>query len=163
MSDLFEALFGSTYPVQWWQQLDRAVVVFLYGIMLVRLAGKRAFGRWTALDILLSIIVGSSLSRALTGNAPLLATLASTTLLVALYRVSAYAAARSKSLSHLLEGRPHELARDGLVDAAALRRHAISACALDEALREKNVEHVEQTRRVTLEPGGQISVFKKEG
>lgn len=162
MRDLYETLFGTSTPVEWWQQLDRAVVVFVYGLALVRLAGKRAFGRWTALDIVVSVIAGSNLSRALTGNSPLLATLASTTLFVALYRASAYAASRSAAISHLVEGRPHDLARDGQVDRAALHRHAISPCMLGEALREKSVEHVEETRLVTLEPGGQISVFKKE-
>lgn len=163
MSDLYESLFGTSTPIEWWQQLDRTVVVFVYGIALVRLAGKRAFGRFGPLDIVVSVIAGSNLSRALTGNAPLLATLASTTLLVLLYRAGAHAAARWPKLSRILEGHAAELGRDGKADQAALVRHAISACALDEALRQKSVERVEETRRITLEPGGQISVFKKEG
>ncbi|MGH8291183.1 MAG: hypothetical protein ACREV7_19635 [Steroidobacteraceae bacterium] len=37
----------------------------------MRLAGRRTFARWSALDMIVSIIMGSSLSRALTGAAPL--------------------------------------------------------------------------------------------
>lgn len=163
MRELYETLFGTSTPVQWWQQLDRTAVVFAYGVLLLRLAGKRAFGRFGPVDIVLSVVIGSSLSRAMTGNVPLLATLAGVTLLVALYRISAQATARWPGVSRLVEGGPAELGRDGRVDPAALQRHAISACALDEALRQKSVERVEETRRLTLEPGGQISVFKKEG
>lgn len=162
MRDVYEAVFGTGAPIEWYQQCARAVVVFLFGLALVRLAGKRAFGHWAAVDIVLSVIVGSSLSRTITGTVPLGATLAGTAVLAALYRGSAQAAALLPWVSRLVEGRPQELARDGRVDEAALKRAAMSRCALDEALRQKNVESVGETRRVTLEPGGQISVFKKE-
>ena len=50
-------------------------------------------------------MVGSNLSRALTGNAHLWGTLAATTLLMALHWLLSHAAARSPWLSHLVEGR----------------------------------------------------------
>ena len=60
-------------------------MIFVFGLALVRLAGRRVFGKWAALDIVVSIIIGSNLSRALTGNAPLWGTLAGTALLMALH------------------------------------------------------------------------------
>lgn len=54
----------------------------------VRIAGKRVFGKWAALDIIVSIMAGSNLSRALTGNAPLGGTLAATSLLMGLHYCS---------------------------------------------------------------------------
>ncbi len=53
------------------QECARAVLVLAYGLTLVRLSGRGAFGKWSALDIIVSIMVGSTLSRALTGSAPL--------------------------------------------------------------------------------------------
>ena len=41
LSDLFESLFGTSSPIAWWQQCDRAVVVFVYGLVLVRLGQRR--------------------------------------------------------------------------------------------------------------------------
>ena len=55
-------IFGSTHAVTWWQECTRTVVVFCYGLAVVRLAGRRVFGKWAALDFIVSIIVGSSLS-----------------------------------------------------------------------------------------------------
>ena len=78
-------IFGSTHAVAWWQECTRTVVVFCYGLAVVRLAGRRVFGKWSALDFIVSIIVGSSLSRAITGSAALGGTLASTTLIMLLH------------------------------------------------------------------------------
>src|SRR5918911_703391 len=108
----FDSVFGSDNHLAWWQECARAVVIFAYGLALVRLAGRRVFGKWAALDIIVSIVVGSNLSRALTGSAALWETLAATTLLMALHWALSHAAARSPRLSHLLEGRSIHLGRD---------------------------------------------------
>src|SRR5690242_20367418 len=84
-----ETIFGvgaqTTMHLEWWQECARAVLIFAYGFILLRLTGRRIFGKWAALDIIVSIIIGSNLSRALTGQAPLGGTLLSTTLLIALH------------------------------------------------------------------------------
>ncbi len=66
-----EAILGSGHAVGPWQECARAILIFLYGLVLLRLSGRRTFAQWSALDVVLSIIIGSSLSRALTGSAPL--------------------------------------------------------------------------------------------
>ena len=114
----FTQIFGSTHDVTWSQECARTVVVFCYGLAMVRLAGRRIFGKWAALDFIVSIIVGSSLSRAITGGAPLGGTMASTTLIMLLHWVLAHAAARSERLSKILEGQ----AADALPAAAPRAR-----------------------------------------
>ncbi|OHV74394.1 hypothetical protein [Ensifer sp. LCM 4579] len=80
-------LGAPTQEITWWQMTVRAVIVFAYGLIAIRFAGRHAFGKSSALDIVLSVIIGSSLSRALTGNAPLVATLAAMTALVAIHAI----------------------------------------------------------------------------
>ena len=155
-----QSVFGSTDNVSWQQECMRAVLIFVYGLLVVRIAGRRVFGRWSALDIVLSIIVGSNLSRALTGTAPLFGTLAATSLLMLLHWVLAQIAARSATVSRIVEGTPIELGRDGTVARAVLRRQAVSEADLEEALRRSGVERIEDSRIVTLEPSGKISVIK---
>jgi uncharacterized membrane protein YcaP (DUF421 family) len=156
----FEAAFGPTGHVNWWQECARAALIFAYGLALVRLAGRRVFGRWAALDIVVAIVVGSNLSRALTGSAQLGGTLAATTLLMALHWLLAKGVAHSKRLSHLFEGSAVELARAGRHDPAQLLQHAISDGDLREALRQAGVEQVSETRLIALEPSGKITVLK---
>lgn len=126
----------------------------------MRVAGRRVFGKWAALDIIVSVIVGSNLSRALTGQASLGGTLAATTVLMVLHWVLAQAAARSAWLAGILEGMPIELGRGSSVDQATMRRHSVSQRDLDEALRQSSLEEVGNTRRVILEPSGKINVLK---
>jgi uncharacterized membrane protein YcaP (DUF421 family) len=154
-------LFGETGNVTWAQECARAVVVFFYGLLLVRLSGRRVFGEWSALDIIVSIMVGSNLSRAITGSAALWGTIAATTLLMVLHWTLAHAAARWPVMSHVFEGRAKRLAAEGRLDETTLKHHAVSEADLKEALRGAGVESVDDARIIMLEPSGKISVLKK--
>ena len=123
--------------------------------------GRRIFGKWAALDIIVSIVAGSNLSRAITGSAELFPTLAATSLLVLVHRGLAVAAARWSFASFLVEGRPEVLARDGVVFHDLRLRHAVTQADLDEALRKVSVADAAETRAVTLEPSGTITVLKR--
>ena len=127
----------------------------------MRVAGRRLFGKWSALDIVVSVIIGSNLSRAITANAPLAGTLAATTLLVLMHWLLAQAAARHSGAARLLEGHGIRLAENGEVDHRKLHKEAVSASDLAEALRQSNVEDISHTRLVVLEPSGRITILKK--
>lgn len=160
--DSLNAIFGPDQGISWEQECARAILIFFYGLVLVRVAGRRVFGRWSAIDIVVSIIIGSNLSRALTGTAPLWGTLAATTLLMALHFALAHAVVRSRWLSRLLEGAPIRLAEAGKADEEAMRRQGVSLADLHEALRDKGLEHVAQTRLINLEPSGNVTVIKAD-
>ncbi|MBV9931648.1 MAG: DUF421 domain-containing protein [Alphaproteobacteria bacterium] len=156
---VLDGIFGTGH-VTVGQECARAVLILFYGLLLVRFAGRRVFGRWAAIDIVVSIVVGSNLSRALTGNAPLWGTLAASTLLMLLHWMLAQSAARWPLVSRLVEGRARELGRDGRITHRKDLRVAISDADLAEALRQAGVERAEDTRLVMLEPSGKISVLK---
>lgn len=157
---MLQALFGETGHIGWLQECARAVVIFVYGLVIIRLAGRRVFGKWAALDIIVSIIAGSSLSRALTGGADLFGTLAATSLLMVLHWVLARFVAVSPRLSRLIEGAPLTIAEAGAADAGRLVRHAVSDADLTEALHAAGLEDMSGARLVVLEPSGKISVLK---
>jgi len=158
VNDLFGPTAGHITSAQ---ECARAVLVFVYGLVLVRLAGRRVFGKWAALDIVVSIMIGSNLSRVLTGSAPLWGTLAATALLLALHWVLAQAAARSAAFSHLLEGRPVHLGQSGRIDLDGLARNAVSEADINESLRGVGLEHHSGARLIVLEPSGKISILKQ--
>lgn len=139
----------------------RAAILFLFGVICIRIAGRRTFSRITPLDIIVAIIVGSNLSRAMTGKAPFVGGLAATLVVVVLHRLIAMATLRWSGLTRLFKGSPVTLVEDGVVDQAAMRRHAISQADLVEGLRMEQVETVEEVRLATLEAGGKISVVRR--
>lgn len=75
------------------QVVLRGVVVYVAGVAMVRLAPRRFMGGHTPFDLILGIILGALLARAVNGNAPLVATLAVGFALVLLNRAFALASA----------------------------------------------------------------------
>lgn len=157
---LLTQIFGSHGSLTMAQECARAALIFAFGLLLVRIAGRRVFGKWPALDIIVSIIIGSNLSRTLTGNAPLVGTLVASTLLMALHWLLALAAARWSGVSHLLEGRSIELGTDGKISDGVRVRHAVSEADLNQALRSKGLRTAEEAKLIVLEPSGAIDVLK---
>ena len=157
------AIFGGvTGHLSVAQACARMALIFLYGLALVRFAGRRVFGKWAALDIVVSVMIGSNLSRAATGNAALLPTMAESALLLLLHWGSAQAAARFSWIAWLVEGRQIVLGRDGTIDDAKRRRHGVSEGDLREALRRDGLREIGQTQEVALEPSGRLGVIRAE-
>lgn len=161
MTDALTELLGADEHLTVAQECARTILVFAYGYLLIRVAGRRLFGKWSAVDITVSIIIGSNLSRTITGNAPLVGTLAATTLLMALHCLVAHVAARSRQASTILEGSPIDLITAGRIDETARRRTGISHADLDEAMRGSGIERSDDIARLTIEPSGKITIRKE--
>lgn len=145
------------------QLCARAAILFAYGVACIRIAGRKTFSQASPLDIVVALVVGSNISRAMTGHAPFVATLAATLVLVALHRVLAMLTLRWSPLAGLVKARPTRLVVEGAPDEAAMRRHGISREDLLESLRLAQIERLEDVRLATLEGGGKISVIKRSG
>ena len=160
--DVFRTLIGpDNGDASALQLCVRAVLIFTFGLICIRVAGRRTFSQATPLDIIVALIVGSNLSRAMTGKAPFLPALAATLLLVILHRLLAMATLRWNLLARWVKCTPAVVVSDGRVDHDALRRHGMSMSDLEEALRMEQVEHTADAKRATLEGGGKISVIRR--
>lgn len=148
--------------IGWSEMALRAVIVFLYGLIVTRIGVWRAFGRWSTPDIIVTIIVGSNLSRALTGSAPLVATLIATTVFLGAWWLVSFAASRSDRLDWLFKGSALRLIYNGVPDKDAMRGAVISKRDLEEGLREKGVHQPLRVVSAFLERNGSISVIRDE-
>jgi len=158
-------LFGGQNNLTIAQECARAVLIFVFGLLMLRLSGRRTFAQWSALDVIITVTAGAALGRAMMGSGSLPGALAAVAVLVLAHWGVAHLAARSRAVSSLVEGDPVAIARDGLVDEAARRRHKISRADLAAALRKSNLaglEELAKTKAITLEPSGEITVVKKE-
>ena len=143
------------------QLCARAVILFLVGIAYIRIAGRRTFSQASPLDIVVALVVGSNLSRAMTGKAPFWPALAATLLLVVLHRVFVMLTIRWGWLAKLMKAEPVVLVREGTADRKAMLWHGIGDMDLREGLRLEQVETPEEVRLATLENSGRISVVPK--
>ena len=141
----------------------RAAVLFVFGIACIRIAGRRTFSQASPLDIIVAIIIGSNLSRAMTGKAPFFPGLAATLLIVVLHRALALATLRWNGLARWIKCDPVVLVRDGVTDRKAMARHGISESDLAEGLRMEQQTTAAAVQLATLEGGGKISVVPRSG
>lgn len=148
--------------IAWWQMCIRAVIIFFYALFLYRILPRRAFGSNSAADIVAVVIMGSSLSRGMTGSVPLLPVLAATAVLAGLYVILTALAWRVDPISRVVKGRPVRLVRDGVVDWPALRRCQLGERDLEESLRQEGVSDLSDVTGLWLERDGKVSIIRKE-
>ena len=150
-------LIGAANDITWWQMSLRAALIFLFGLLLLRLFGPKAFGKQTPVDIVLAIIMGSNLSRALTGNTPFLPTLAATAVLALLYWLFEHASIRWGWFSRVVKGEPIPLVIGGRLDYKRMRRSGVGEGDLDEAARQSGLSGLAEVSEAHLERSGKIT------
>lgn len=148
--------------LNWWQICIRAILVFLYAILLLRFSDKRFFGKHSAFDIVLGFILGSVLSRAITGNSPFYGTLLAAFLILALHKLFGYLAYNHSWFGTWIKGRDAILVENGEIKEESLYKNHISDNDITEALRTNgNIEDLSEVKIMYLERNGDISVIKK--
>jgi uncharacterized membrane protein YcaP (DUF421 family) len=140
----------------------RAAIVYLTTIIMVRVGQRRFMGRGAAFDMILGIVLGSVVSRAITGNAPFLPTLGAAATLVCLHWLFAVIAFRSHAFGVLIKGREIPLLKHGEIQWAGMRKSHITERDLLESLRTSgNVGEVHEVEEAWLERSGKVSVVPK--
>ena len=158
-----EEVFGTLHHVTLLQECARAALVFAFGFLILRLSGRRTFGKWSALDFMISIIIGSSLARVITGEAPIDGTFSAVAVMVAMHLGLAWGVAHSEGMSNLIEGRTVVLSNGARVDEKIRKAHLVSNIDIAEAIRGEcldGLNDLSKTKCLHLEPSGKISVVK---
>jgi uncharacterized membrane protein YcaP (DUF421 family) len=144
------------------QMALRAMLVYVLALLLVRIGSKRFLSQATAFDVIVAIMLGSILSRAINGSAPLIATILAAGALVGLHCVFAALAARTSFFGPLVKGEPRLLIKDGQVQEEEMRRAKLSDHDLEQALRLQSRTDPSKIKRAYLERNGSISVIPFE-
>src|SRR3954470_8735449 len=142
------------------QMALRAAIIYLVTVLMVRLGKKRFMGQSTAFDVILGIMLGSIVSRAITGNAPFFPALATAAVLLAMHWLFSALAFRSHRFGEAVKGEPRVLVRDGTIGWEAMRHAHMSERDLWEDLRGRGVSRLEQVSEARLERSGKLSVIK---
>ena len=160
MPEMIDNLLGpDSHALLWWQMGIRGLVVFLLALIMVRYGDHRIFSKSTALDIVLGIILGSLLSRAITGNAPFYGTMFTAVLLVSFHWVLAQASFHIRGFGKYVKGKDTQLIKDGQLLWKAMEREKISLNDLCEACRKNKMEDLGQIKNAYFERSGEISVI----
>lgn len=137
----------------------RAVIVFVVAILYVRGAQRRFIAQTSAMDMVMMVVFGSTLSRGINGGGTLISTLTAGLALVILQRMFARFSYSSRRFSSIAKGEPDIVVRNGKVDLEALRRHGLTEEDLLSDMRTNGcTDNLDQVKVATLERSGQISI-----
>lgn len=142
------------------QMTLRALVVYPLGIAMVHVGDKRFLGGIAAFDFLMAIIIGSILSRAISGSAPFVPSICASFALVLAHRGFASLGFRWDGFARLVKGSPRQLVRDGEIQWTEMRKSSIGEEDLRGAVRRHgNTLSLDEVSDAFLERNGDISVI----
>ncbi|HEX6592024.1 MAG TPA: YetF domain-containing protein [Moraxellaceae bacterium] len=148
--------------VPWWEFILRAVVVYLFLLVLLRLTGKRQIGELSPFDLVLLLILSNAVQNSMNaGDNSLIGGLISATVLILLNYGIGQLTFRSRKLEGLIEGRPQLLIHNGQVYQDVLARNQLTQQELETALRQNGCTEVEEVKLAVLEDNGHISVIPR--
>ncbi|MBK0404347.1 DUF421 domain-containing protein [Adhaeribacter sp. BT258] len=160
MLDFLNTLIGpDSKDILWWQMGVRGILVFLLTLFMVRYGDRRIFSKSTALDLVLAIILGSILSRAITGNSPFFATLFTALLLVGFHWLLAMTSFHIKGFGKYVKGRETQLIKDGNLLWNKMEQEKISLNDLYEACRKSKMQDLTNVKDAFFERSGDISLI----
>jgi uncharacterized membrane protein YcaP (DUF421 family) len=144
----------------WWEFVIRAVVVYGFMLVLLRLTGKRQVGQMAPFDLVLLLVLSNAVQNSMNGGDNSITgglILAST--LVSINSAVSWLTYRSKTLEALVEGRPVILIHDGKIDHASLAQVKMTTHELDASLRAAGCAGPAEVRFAVLENTGKVSVI----
>jgi uncharacterized membrane protein YcaP (DUF421 family) len=160
--DIIDKLFGHGESITALQMSVRATIVFFITLILIRIGGVRIFGRRSAVDTIIVIIMGSVLARGIVGASPFLATLAASAAMIVIHRVLGLLSTKYRGIEITIKGNHVLLYSNGKIIAKNLEKTSLSKEDLEESLRlETKSNSLEKVETAYLETNGRISFIMK--
>jgi uncharacterized membrane protein YcaP (DUF421 family) len=144
----------------WWEFVVRAVVVYVFLLLLLRLTGKRQVGQLAPFDLVLLLVLSNAVQNSMNGgdNSITGGLILASTLVLLNFSVG-WLTYRSKGLEALIEGRPIILVHDGRIDYRAMRQVQMTKHELESSLRAAGCAGPEDVRFAVLENNGHVTVI----
>jgi len=156
-------LFGSGEDLNPLQMSVRSFLMFFIALALIRFGGMRIFGKKTAFDYIIIIMLGAVLARGVVGASPFLSTVVAAAVMVLIHKVLALLSMRFVAVDKVVKGIHRTLYKDGEIKQKNMKRAAISHDDLLESVRiEINQNSFDDVQEIKIEKNGELSVIKKE-
>lgn len=146
----------------WWEFALRALIVYAFLVVLLRLTGKRQIGQLAPFDLVLLLVLSNAVQNSMVGgDNSLLGGIISSTTLVAINYVVGYITYRSRRAEFFIEGRPEILIHNGHLYESVMAKAQLTHHELQAALRQAGVTNIDEVHCAILENNGAISVTPK--
>ena len=147
----------------WQERAIRAVAVYVFLLVAIRMFGRRELGQLTAFDIIVLLTISNILQNAMIGNDnSLTGGLIGALVLLSANLLLAYVVFRRPTVERLVEGAARILIRDGQLLREALKKELLTEQDLLSAVRREGLERFEDVHLAISEPNGMISVIPRQ-
>jgi uncharacterized membrane protein YcaP (DUF421 family) len=159
--NMWHDMFYLALPVA--EKILRSIVVYVFLILGVRLAGKRQLAQLNAFDLVVLLTLSNTVQNAIIGddNSVTGGLIGAATLLMVNYVVVWFLYGHER-LDHLIEGDADVLIADGKIKHDRLRKELITESELAAAARRQGFGSLQDVDRAILEPGGTISLVARK-
>ena len=142
-----------------WQMGLRAAITYVAGFTMVRIVGDRRFiGKYAAFDVILAIILGSTLSRGINGTSAFFQTIFAGFVLVGMHSIFSAIAFHNTKFENVIKGRKKVLIKDGQLCPKTMQASHISKEDLVSTLRlQGQTDGLDRVEWACLESNGDIS------
>lgn len=160
-SKLIVDMFALALPVA--EKIIRPIVVYIFLIVGLRLAGKRELAQLNPFDLVVLLTISNTVQNAIIGedNSITGGLIGAATLLVVNYVVVRFLYDHER-IDHFLEGDPDVLIENGALRNDRLKRELITRGELETAAHKQGFASLDDIDRAILDPGGSISFFAKK-
>jgi uncharacterized membrane protein YcaP (DUF421 family) len=156
-------IFGHGTHLNSLQMSSRAILTFFITLLLLRIAGIRTFGKKSAFDNVITILLGSILSRAVVGASPFVPTVVGCLAFVLVHWLLARLSFYSDWIGWFVKGEKASLYAKGEENKANMKNAHITQKDLLEGVRLKiNENSFDEVEEIFIERNGEISIVKKE-
>ncbi|WP_420843023.1 DUF421 domain-containing protein [Geothrix alkalitolerans] len=146
----------------WWEFVLRALLVYGFLMVMLRLTGKRQVGQLAPFDFVMLLVLSNAVQNSMNaGDNTVSAGFILVGTLLVLNALMAWLTCRSKRAETFLEGRPQILVHHGVPDEAMLAAERITHHELMAAVRQAGVADLADVRVAILETNGRINVIPK--
>ncbi len=149
--------------IAWQEKVIRTLVVYLFLLIGLRLAGKRELGQFNPFDLVVLLLLSNTLQNAIIGNDNSLSggLLGAAVLLAVNYAVVRFLY-RHPAIERLVEGDPDILVRDGETIQHRMERELITRDQLEAAARRQGIDSLDRVRECRLETGGALTFIERK-
>jgi uncharacterized membrane protein YcaP (DUF421 family) len=144
------------------EKVVRAVLIYLFLIVALRVVGKRELGQTNTLDLVVLLLVANAVQNGIIGDdISVTGAVIGAVSLFAINELFNRSAYSSAFVSRVLEGEPSTLIQKGKPIPRELRRQGISLPELRAIARRQGFDDLGEVETAILETNGVVTMFRK--
>lgn len=141
----------------------KTVILYFFIMVVYRIMGKKEVGQLSIVDLIVTILIAELAAISIeNAESSILVSIIPITVLVFIQVILSYTSLKSKSIRHIIDGKPTVIIKNGRIVFSEMVKLRYSLDDLILQLREQGVTSIEDVKFAILENNGNLSVFDKK-